>query len=126
MQAVLTACSCLLGNHYLGSAMHACLLRSFYPLSVAGWLPPVLCVFVSAQLGAALLLDSLVVDGEAATVDAIANAGGVEVLLLLVAGSRQGSQLRRTAASTLCDMAQVSPANEEVATAAVGVARMCN
>jgi hypothetical protein len=75
----------------------------------------------AVQLAAVRALQGLLQHGSEATVEAVADAYGVEVLLLAVARGKAGSVLRQAAAACLCSMADVHPEHAEVAVAAAGV-----
>jgi hypothetical protein len=78
----------------------------------------------AVQLAAVQALLALLQHGDVSTVEAVADAHGVEVLLLAVARGRAGSALRQAAAACLCSMADVHPDHAEVAVAAAGVRYM--
>jgi hypothetical protein len=78
----------------------------------------------AVQLAAVQALQALLQHGDISTVEAVADAHGVEVLLLAVARGRAGSALRQAAAGCLCSMAAVHPDHADVAVAAAGVRYM--
>jgi hypothetical protein len=78
----------------------------------------------AVQVAAVQALQALLQHGDVSTVEAVADAHGVEVLLLAVARGRAGSALRQAAAGCLCSMADVHPDHAEVAVAAAGLRYM--
>ncbi|KAF6264709.1 microtubule associated protein-domain-containing protein [Scenedesmus sp. NREL 46B-D3] len=78
----------------------------------------------AVQLAAVQALQALLQHGSVSTVEAVADAHGVEVLLLAVARGKAGSALREAAAACLCSMAELHPGHGEVAVAAAGGHRL--
>jgi hypothetical protein len=78
----------------------------------------------AVQLSAVKLLQVLLQHGSVSIVEAVADAYGVEVLLLAVQRGKAGSALRQAAAACICSMGEVHPGHAEVAVAAAGVRHM--